>query len=254
MLELGYCVVGKHGRSLEALLAAEAALRAQVDAFESLDIEIAEAERAESSHRAALRVAAEALSTARRRVKARLETDVARELTSLAVHGARIRFELSERAEPGPEGLEDGEIVIETNAGEGFGPLAKVASGGELSRVLLALKRVLMHVDPVETCIFDEVDAGTGGAVGDMIGLKLAEIAEEAQVLCITHLPQIAARETTRLRVEKRTAGERTATRVERLTGEARVAEVARMLGGLDITDRTRAHAQELLARSGPAT
>ncbi len=243
----------KHGHTMEALIAAEVALRAEVEGFESLDIEIAEAERAESARRAAAQTAAEALSKARATVKAGLEVDVARELTSLAMRGAKIRFELEPREVPGPEGLEDGEIVIETNAGEGYGPLAKVASGGELSRVLLALKRVLMHVDPVETCIFDEVDAGTGGAVGDMIGLKLAEIADEAQVLCITHLPQIAARGLTHLRVEKRTQGERTATRVERLTGESRVAEVARMLGGLDITERTRAHAQELLAKTGAA-
>ncbi len=240
----------KHGFSLEGVIEARRALRQELDGFESLDVEIAEAERHEVAARQVAADAARALSAARAEVRARLEAGVAAELASLAMKGARIRFELTTRPDPGPEGFEEGEIVIETNAGEGYGPLGKVASGGELSRVLLALKRVLMHVDPVETCIFDEVDAGTGGAVGDMIGLKLAEIAVERQVLCITHLPQIAARGQAHLRVEKRIRNDRTVTRVERLDSAERVEEVARMLGGLDITERTRAHAQELLARS----
>lgn len=240
----------KYGNSLELMLEARENLRVELNAFESLDVEIAEAERLELKRREEAIAAGRALSSARSKVRTKLEEGVARELASLAMRGARIRFDLQVREVPGPDGFEAGEIVIETNAGEGFGPLAKVASGGELSRVLLALKRVLMHVDPVETCIFDEVDAGTGGAVGDMIGIKLHEIAQERQVLCITHLPQIAARGQAHLRVDKRVEKDRTATRVARLSEAERVEEIARMLGGLDITERTRAHAQELLARS----
>jgi len=240
----------KFGHSLDLVITARETLRAELNAFESLDVEIAEGETLELQRRDEAIAAGRALSLVRGQVRTRLEEGVSRELTSLAMKGARIRFDLQVKDVPGAEGFEAGEIVIETNAGEGFGPLGKVASGGELSRVLLALKRVLMHVDPVETCIFDEVDSGTGGAVGDMIGIKLHEIAQERQVLCITHLPQIAARGQAHLRVEKRITKDRTATSVARLSESERVEEIARMLGGLDITERTLAHAQELLARS----
>ncbi|MFO0748360.1 MAG: hypothetical protein U1F43_22260 [Myxococcota bacterium] len=239
----------KHGMDLAAALAARDVLRAELAAFESLDLDLADAEKARARAQEAAEKAARALGAARVRAKADLEGKVAAELHGLAMSGAEIRFELEARASLGPDGFEQGEIAIQTNRGEGFAPIAKVASGGELSRVLLALKRALMHVDPVETCIFDEVDAGTGGAVGDMIGKKLAEIAAERQVLCITHLASIAARGRTHLKVRKETEGERTATHVDRLDGAARVDEVARMLGGLDITARTLAMARELLAR-----
>lgn len=239
----------KHGADLAAVIASRDALRAELSAFESLDLDLAEAERAQAKALAIATSAAEALSHARAAAKTQLEERVATELQSLAMAGAEIRFVLTPRSELGPDGLESGEIHIQTNRGEGFSPLAKTASGGELARVLLGLKRALMHVDPVETCIFDEVDSGTGGAVGDMIGKKLAEIAAERQVLVITHLASIAARGRTHLKVEKQALDDRTLTRVLRLEDAAREHEIARMLGGLEITKKTREHARELLSR-----
>jgi len=239
----------KHGMDLGLAIAARAALRAELAGFESLELDLAEAQAALARVERHAEAAAATLSAARARAKGDLEARVAGELRGLAMGGAAIRFELAPRPALGPDGRESGEILIQTNTGEGFAPLAKVASGGELSRVLLALKRALMHVDPVATCIFDEVDAGTGGAVGDMIGKKLAEIATERQVLCITHLASIAARGKTHLRVRKSIEADRTATHVERLDPKARVDEVARMLGGLDVTAKTLAMARELLAR-----
>ncbi|MCC6624727.1 MAG: DNA repair protein RecN [Deltaproteobacteria bacterium] len=239
----------KHGMDLSAAIAARDALRAELAGFESLDIDLAEARRALERAEQRAEAAAVTLSAARGKARTDLEARVATELRGLAMGGAAIQFELAARPSLGPEGRESGEILIQTNTGEGFAPLAKVASGGELSRVLLALKRALMHVDPVATCIFDEVDAGTGGAVGDMIGKKLAEIATERQVLCITHLASIAARGKTHLRVHKTTEGDRTATHVARLDARARVDEIARMLGGVDVTANTLAMAKELLQR-----
>lgn len=240
----------KHGGTLEAVLANRAGYEAELSGFESLEIDVKEGER-ELAHRMTELVAlGRALSEARTAASATLESRVAHELTSLAMAGAAIRFAFELMEHPGPEGFERGEIHIQTNRGEGFLPLHRSASGGELARVLLALKRALMHVDPVETCIFDEVDSGTGGAVGDMIGKKLEEIGDERQVLCITHLPQIAARGRTHLKVAKTAHEDRTLTHVTRLSGETRVEEIARMLGGVEITKTTREHARELVGRS----
>ncbi len=239
----------KHGFELEAVIAARDALARELAAFDSLDVEIAEADKALAKRLETAMTSARALSEARKAACRTLEDRVGAELAGLAMTGAAIRFVLTPLDTLSPEGLETGEIHIQTNRGEGFSPLHKTASGGELARVLLALKRALMHVDPVETCIFDEVDSGTGGAVGDMIGMKLAEIATERQVLCITHLAQIAARGQNHLKVRKEVLSDRTLTRVERLDGDLRVDEVARMLGGIEITKKTLAHARELVAR-----
>ncbi|MCA9662567.1 MAG: hypothetical protein KC486_29775, partial [Myxococcales bacterium] len=124
------------------------------------------------------------------------------------------------------------------------------ASGGELSRVLLALKGVLATGDHVATYVFDEVDAGVGGAVAEAIGRRLYRASRERQVLCITHLPQIAAFADAHFRVDKRTAAGRTITRVERLSDDERVAELARMLGGARVTDSAREHATQLIAEA----
>ena len=143
------------------------------------------------------------------------------------------------------------EVLFSANAGEALAPLAKVASGGELSRVLLAVKRVLLAGDPVPVSVFDEVDAGGGGAVGEAIGQKLQAIAgQQRQVLCNTHLAQIACRGEGHLVVEKAVAGGRTLSRVRAVVDEARVDELGRMLGGKEITPATLEHAREMLTRA----
>jgi len=242
----------KYGSDLAAVLASAAELRAEVEGYASLEDEVIALEAETEALEARARTAAEALSKGRRAAAERLAADVAGELTGLAMSGAALAFALDSGGALGPRGIDSGELHIQTNVGEGFGPLVRVASGGELSRVLLALKRVLIDVDPVDTCIFDEVDAGTGGAVADVIGMKLGEIAKERQVIAITHLAQIAARGVHHLRVEKTISAERTVTRVRALDPDERTEEIARMLGGVAITPRVRAHAQELLAGPPP--
>src|SRR6185295_19081406 len=133
------------------------------------------------------------------------------------------------------------------NPGEDLRPLARIVSGGELSRIMLALKTLATDDAPGKTLIFDEVDAGIGGRVADVVGARLQELGERFQVLCITHLPQIAARGATQFLKEKSVRGSRTVTRVERLDESGRVEEVARMIGGASVTEQVRASARELL-------
>jgi len=139
------------------------------------------------------------------------------------------------------------EFTVAINPGQSAGPMAKVASGGELSRISLALQVVAMRKTAVPTLIFDEVDSGVGGGVAEIVGSRLRELADSRQVLCVTHLPQVASQASSHLRVSKITDGQSTRTSVKPLTPAERIEEVARMLGGVKITDRTRAHAEEML-------
>ncbi|MDY6952517.1 MAG: DNA repair protein RecN, partial [Thermodesulfobacteriota bacterium] len=133
------------------------------------------------------------------------------------------------------------------NVGEDLRPLAQIASGGELSRMILALKAILATKESVETLIFDEVDAGIGGSVAEMVGKKLASLAEFHQVLCITHLPQIAQFGAHHFKIQKGVHRGRTRTTIALLRGEARVKEMARMLAGVEITAKAMAHAREMI-------
>jgi DNA repair protein RecN (Recombination protein N) len=147
----------------------------------------------------------------------------------------------------GPRGAESAELLLSANPGEDLRPLAKVVSGGELSRVMLAAKTVLAAADDVPVLVFDEVDAGIGGRVADVVGQKLAASAAGRQVLCVTHLAPIAAYAGQHLLVEKRVARGATRTSVTLLPAAARVDELARMLGGERVTEASRRHARELL-------
>jgi DNA repair protein RecN (Recombination protein N) len=150
--------------------------------------------------------------------------------------------------EIGPTGAEDVEFQVSLNVGHDARPLARVASGGELSRVMLALKTILARVDRVPTLVFDEVDAGIGGRVGLQVGETMRQVADSHQVFAISHLPQIAARAHHHILVSKAPRGGVTTADVTVLTGDARVAEIARMLGGDPESEVSRAHATELLA------
>jgi DNA repair protein RecN (Recombination protein N) len=149
-------------------------------------------------------------------------------------------------------GVDEAEFLLSANPGVEPRPLARVASGGELSRVMLALKTALAEADRVPTLVFDEVDIGIGGRTARTVGERLRAIAAGRQVFCVTHLPQIASLAHVQYTVEKRVAAGRTRVRVQRLEGAARVAEVARMLGGRSVTEATLHHAAELLGADGP--
>jgi DNA repair protein RecN (Recombination protein N) len=214
-----------------------------------------EAARGEAAKRA------EALSTARKKAARTLATKVEAALGELGMAGARLQPVVSplparegdERAllfderRVAPSGWDRVEFLLAANPGEEPRPLHRVASGGELSRIMLALKRILSRADEVATYVFDEVDAGIGGAVADVVGRQIRAVAAEKQVVCITHLAQIAAYADAQFRVEKGAVKGRVHTVVRRLDAEARKDEIARMIGGAKITPKARAHAEEML-------
>jgi DNA repair protein RecN (Recombination protein N) len=150
-----------------------------------------------------------------------------------------------------PRGMDQVEFYFSPNPGEPVKPLAKIASGGELSRVMLAIKSSVFTQEDTPTLLFDEVDAGIGGGVAEIVGRKLRKVAERQQVICVTHLPQIAALAGSHYVVRKEVSNTRTFVSVKKLTDRERVAELARMLGGIKITEKTRRHAEEMLKRTG---
>ncbi len=192
----------------------------------------------------------EALSAARQQAAGRLMTALLGELNDLAMPGASFEIAFSPLAEPGHDGSEKIEFMISLNPGEPAKPLVKVASGGELSRLMLALKRIAPEADSVPTVIFDEVDAGIGGAAATAVGRKLQVVSRTSQILCVTHLPQVAAFADHHHRVLKREIEGRTLTAMECISGDERVQEMARMLGGAQVTEQTLLHAKELIATS----
>ncbi|HSR24915.1 MAG TPA: DNA repair protein RecN, partial [Candidatus Eisenbacteria bacterium] len=237
----------KHGKTIEGLVAEQAALAAELDELEHAEEVRTVLEQERAAQQAALLEAGRRLGAARREAGERLTAAMRQELADLSLAGAHFELQLAPLAEPGPAGLERGEFLLAPNRGEALLPLARIASGGELSRILLALKRITPGLDRVPTLVFDEVDAGIGGATATAVGEKLRAVSRTAQVLCVTHLPQVAAGADRHFLVSKREAAGRTVTAIARLDGEERVREMARMLGGAQVTERTLAHARELI-------
>jgi DNA repair protein RecN (Recombination protein N) len=241
----------KHGPDL---VARRAEMAAELAALERHEERRAQAEKQLAQARAEAMAAAHALSEARRKAAKQIVKRVGEGLREMQMAGARIEVHVEAEVERlGPTGIDRVEFLIAANPGEPMLPLARVASGGELSRVMLALKLATADADAVATYVFDEVDAGVGGGVAEKIGRLVREVARHRQVLCITHLPQIAAFADVHLRVEKKAAGERTVQLVERLDGASREKEIARMMAGVEVTAKARAHAAEMLrqARAG---
>lgn len=204
--------------------------------------------RQEAAAEAAYRSEAASLSKERLAAAQRLSKEVTARLQELAMEGGQFSVHLEPLAEPSPSGLESVEFRVAAHAGQPVGPLARVASGGELSRIALAIQVLLGGGAGVPTLIFDEVDTGIGGRVAEIVGKLLAELSAHHQVLCVTHLPQVAARATHQVRVSKKTASGVTLASVEPLGEEERIEEIARMLGGARITETTRRHAAEMLS------
>ncbi len=188
------------------------------------------------------------LGALRRKAAAALSKQVTAAMHELALAGGTLDIQLQPVNEPRAYGLEDVHFLVASHPGLAPGPLGKVASGGELSRISLAIQTALSGVAGVPTLIFDEVDVGIGGSVAEAVGRRLAKLGETRQVLVITHLPQVAARGSQHLRVARQASGGFVSSNIELLDADARVEELARMLGGVKITDTTRQHAAEMLA------
>ncbi len=249
----------KYGESVEAVLAYREQIASELDRLGRHEELVAEAQARVASLALEAERAALALSAAREQAARRLETLIQRELRALGMEKAQFRVSLAhEPAAPGElaagpdrwrltaRGFEQVQFLLSTNPGEDLKPLARIISGGELSRTMLGIKATLAAADRVPTLIFDEVDAGIGGRVAEVVGQKLRQAARARQVLCVTHLAQIAAYADHHLHVHKAVSGRRTRTTVVALDETGCVAELARMLGGERITETVLRHAREL--------
>ncbi|MCB9716745.1 MAG: DNA repair protein RecN [Myxococcales bacterium] len=245
----------KHGVEVDELAEKLDEMRDELARLDRAEEELMGLEHEVGARLAECVLSAGRLHEARAAAAKGLARAVEQELRTLHMPGARltVRVEALQPDQPGPTGIDRVEFLFCANPGEPLAPLSRVASGGELSRVLLAIKNALAHEDRVATYVFDEVDAGVGGAVAVAIGRRLEAAAAGHQVLCVTHLPQIAAFADAHYRVDKRTQRGRTITRVTRLDEAERVEELARMLGGEDVGDSAREHARQLLEEAARA-
>jgi DNA repair protein RecN (Recombination protein N) len=238
----------KHGGSVESVLAHAERCRAEIERLEGAETRGAEAEAALVEAEARREKLGKRLSKGRVGAAEPLRKRVAADLESLAMPGATLEVELEPHPEGfGPHGRETVELQIAPNPGMAPAPLRDAASGGELSRVMLALSG-LGEASGADTLVFDEIDAGVGGKTARVVGERLRALGEGRQVLCITHLPQVASLATTHFRLAKDVSGERAAATVERLDGESVVEEIRRMLGGESGEGAADRHARELLA------
>ncbi len=237
----------KYGPELSDVVDTGARLQAEVEQLDAADRDLTSLQAEVETREAVLRDAATRLTAARVDAAERFQTAVNDVFPALGMPDARLEIALRPLDAPGTSGAESVEFECAMNSGFAVRPLSKVASGGELSRIMLALKAVLAEVDAVPTLIFDEIDAGIGGVVATGVAAKLAEVALNHQVFVITHLPQLASRACAHLLVEKQSGSGLVSTSVVTLQGEDRVREIARMLGGDPESATSRDHARELL-------
>ena len=226
-------------------------LRDEAQALANADHDLIRLQHAVDETEKAYLNAAARLSTARRKAAEALSGTVTASMQTLGMRGGRLRVACeADNQRPGPSGIDRVTFLVAANPGQPEAPLSDVASGGELSRISLAIQVATANCGSVPTLIFDEVDVGIGGAVAEIVGQLLRRLARDRQVLCVTHLPQVASQAHHQLRVHKMTDGKTTETGIDCLDDDARVDEVARMLGGVDITEQTRRHALEMIERA----
>jgi len=248
----------RHGPTLSDVIERGATLARERDLLVGVDESAGELERRLTEASGAYLDAARELSGRRRGAATRFSGHTETLLRELAMAHARfeVRFRPGEAPEDtwGERGIDEAEFYLSANPGEDLRPLARIASGGELSRVMLALKTMTAG-EGGRALIFDEVDAGIGGHVAEVVGMRLRDLGERSQVICITHLPQIAARASTHFFIDKLVRGARTTTTVQRLDADGRIEEVSRMIGGASVSEPVRASARHMLERaSAPRT
>jgi DNA repair protein RecN (Recombination protein N) len=253
----------KYGPTLHDIFQFRSRAEAELGEMETSKDRVGQLESEERELQGEILSLAKDLSGKRRMVARRLEGEIEKELADLSMDKTRfqVRIEGSDKAPEKevrgdlrvggihltPKGMDEVEFLISPNIGEALKPLSKIASGGELSRIMLAMKSILAEAGAGQTLIFDEVDAGIGGATAEVVGRKLRVLSKRHQVLCVTHLPQIACFADTHYHVSKETREGRTITGVKKLEDDGITDEIARMLGGVRITSKTRAHAREMI-------
>jgi DNA repair protein RecN (Recombination protein N) len=240
-------ILNKYGGTIDQALAHREELRRQIAELEKATDDLSSLQAQIDPLTRDVLKRGDELSTKRQAAAKRLKPLVEAELAHLGMDKATFTISLASSRTPSPSGLDHIEFIVQTNPGQLAQPLRKIGSGGELSRIMLALKGILAQGDRVSVLVFDEIDANVGGRLGAVIGDKLRKLAAKHQVLCITHLPQIASYADRHLAVRKETAGGKTQTSVRVMEGKERLEEIAEMIGGQRITETTRAQAKELL-------
>ncbi|WP_457674399.1 DNA repair protein RecN [Thiolapillus sp.] len=240
----------KHQVAADELPALLQQLREESTALENADQTLADLERQVRDQQEICLRAAERLSRSRQKAAKKLSDIITASMQELGMEGGRFSVEVTQQPEEklGASGRDEICFMVSANPGQPLAPLARTASGGELSRISLAIQVATTSGTDLPTLIFDEVDSGIGGATAETVGRLLRELGEDCQVLCVTHLPQVAAQAHQQLRVSKQTDGRQTETTIEPLDADQRVEEIARMLGGAKITERTLDHAREMIA------
>lgn len=241
-----YDLKAKYGKSLEEIREYVRNAKERMDMLRNLSTNLEEMERERECLAGQIREISENLTRKRREGAERLCKEITSELWNLAMKEAEFMILIEDKGFVDQTGKDDVDFLIRTNVGESFRPLRRIASGGELSRIMLALKKI-MGGEEGKTLVFDEVDQGIGGRVADVVGRRLRELTSKYQIICITHLPQIAAYGSRHFLVEKVVEAERTKTKITRLDEEERVREIARMIGGECITPRSIDRAREML-------
>ena len=241
-----YRLKKKYGATVEDMLEYLEKCRSELEAMETADDTLVQLEGKLGKARKAVAAAGAALTEARKSAALTLEQRIQAELRDLDMHKVRFAIDFAEK-EPGPEGCDTIRFLMSANVGEDLRPIAKIASGGELARIMLALKNVLAEQEAVATLVFDEVDTGVSGRAAQKVAEKLAQVSRRKQVLCVTHLPQLAAMADTHFSVEKGERNGRTYTKVVLLDRERRKEELARITGGSHVTQALLESAGELL-------
>ena len=237
----------KYGATEAEVIAFGRDAKARLDAIESGDEEITKLKKELKARDAALREACEALTASRRAIAERLEREIVEQLQDLGMQKTRFSVDFKPLDKPTANGTDQVEFMISPNPGEPLRPLAEIASGGELSRIMLALKTISLNHGGVDSMIFDEIDTGVSGRMAQVVGEKMVRIAAEKQVICVTHLPQIAALGDEQYLVEKSVSGDRTMTNVTRLDADGRIRELSRIVGGGRDSESSLTHASHML-------
>ena len=238
----------KYGETVENVLAYFESISEELSLAAVDNVDIHELEKLLEEESVLVQELSETLSSERKKIAERLEEDILKELQSLYMENTQFKVVFEETVNYTETGKDKVEFFISANLGEELKPLTKVVSGGELSRVMLAIKTIFSKSQEITSIVFDEVDTGVSGRVAQAIAEKIHEIGKKSQVLCITHLPQVAAISDTQYFIQKEIKNERTETSVRELTESERVNEIARMLSGAEVTQLTIDHAKELLA------
>lgn len=237
----------KYGATVEDVIAFGNEAKARLQSIQSGDEQISELKKQLKARDQLLRDACTALTQSRRALAEELERGILQQLADLGMARTRFSVRLNALEKPAAAGMDEIEFLISPNPGEPLRPLAAIASGGELSRIMLALKTMALNAGGVDSMVFDEIDTGVSGRMAQVVGEKMRNIAIKKQVLCVTHLPQIAALGDAHFRVEKHTVGERTQTNVVRLDADGRVHELSRLVGGADDSESSLSHARHML-------